>query len=231
MTLLLDSPPTASEEPEKAPSYSYGAFGEGQTNRTTGYSGRLGGYSDDKAGVLNWRRWYLPSAGRWASRDTVGISGGPNLFRYAGNNVPYFVDPAGTYPDHLVKTYGNWVGPDWSGGWRPSEHGGQDGPHAPIDDLDALAQVHDHEYAMYGFTSNTPNSHCKLIANLCLRDLCKLKARVDRKLIQGVRGLSANPANWHRHPENGSIPSDWFAKTYKAELPSLFPKPDNESDF
>ena len=94
MTLLLDSPPTASEEPEKVPSYSYGAFGEGGP-QDFGFVGLFGALSDVHIGTLNWNRWLDRLNGSWLSVDPIGIAGGVNTFRYAGNSVTGFVDPLG----------------------------------------------------------------------------------------------------------------------------------------
>ena len=88
MNQLLDSPPTAADEPEMVHSYSYGAFGEtnsGSRQFSFGYTGRWGGVADSRTGVLNWNRWYGPAPGRWLNRDMIGVAGGSNLFQYVGN--------------------------------------------------------------------------------------------------------------------------------------------------
>ena len=90
------------EAPETFDNYEYGAFGEedGQQIELAStpfrYTGRWGGYSDaDVSQVLNWNRWYGPDAGRWGSRDPIGIDGGFNTYVYVSNHLPSWVDPFG----------------------------------------------------------------------------------------------------------------------------------------
>jgi RHS repeat-associated protein len=80
----------------------YGAWGEPKGGNNAGnaspfgFTGRWGGYTDVRLGVVvNLNREYWWEAGRWGSRDPVGIRGGINLFSYAYNNIVRFVDPEG----------------------------------------------------------------------------------------------------------------------------------------
>ena len=48
------------------------------------------------SGLYNFRlRWYDPATGRWLSKDTIGISGGLNLYAFCGNDPVNYVDPWG----------------------------------------------------------------------------------------------------------------------------------------
>jgi RHS repeat-associated protein len=79
---------------------------------------------------------------RWLNRDPLGEKTGINLYSYVDNNAINAIDPMG-----LTKIYGNWCGPDWTGG-RVEEYS----PHPsgyyrdPIDNLDGACQVHDKCY-------------------------------------------------------------------------------------
>ena len=47
-------------------------------------------------GLYNFRaRWYDPAAGRWLSKDPIGLEGGLNLYEAFGNNPVCFRDPEG----------------------------------------------------------------------------------------------------------------------------------------
>ena len=41
------------------------------------------------------RRYYLPAIGRFISRDPIGITGGLNIYAYAGDDPVDFSDPTG----------------------------------------------------------------------------------------------------------------------------------------
>ena len=61
-------------------------------NRFT-WQGREYSYA---TGLYNFRaRWYDPAAGRWLSKDPIGLEGGLNLYEAFGNNPVCFVDPEG----------------------------------------------------------------------------------------------------------------------------------------
>ena len=63
---------------------------------------------------------------------------------------------------NYVPTHGNWCGPNWSGGWNPTLHGGIDGPAGPVNGLDSLCMRHDHLY------EQTTNAEMKRRADLWL---------------------------------------------------------------
>ncbi|MCG3127927.1 MAG: hypothetical protein CHACPFDD_02800 [Phycisphaerae bacterium] len=57
-------------------------------------------------------RWYDPALGRFVQRDSMGVSGGLNVYAYA-LNCPHNVDPAGyqTFPPVPGTTSADW---DWA---------------------------------------------------------------------------------------------------------------------
>ena len=71
--------------------------------------------------------------------DPIGFGGGPNLYRYAGNSPIRYSDPLG-----LWQWYGNWGGPDWTGGregtWNTVD---RSMVAAPIDAQDVCYKDHD----------------------------------------------------------------------------------------
>ncbi|WP_313316443.1 RHS repeat-associated core domain-containing protein [Stenotrophomonas sp.] len=84
----------------------YGSYG-----RTVSASGVLpdkryaGMYYHKESGLyLTWYRSYEPMAGRWISRDPIGLSGGENIYAYVGGDPISFIDPLGL--DSIV-TYQN----------------------------------------------------------------------------------------------------------------------------
>jgi RHS repeat-associated protein len=53
-------------------------------------------YQDDETDLLYYGyRYYSPSTGRWLCRDHIGERGGHNLYQFAHNNPPIFIDPTG----------------------------------------------------------------------------------------------------------------------------------------
>ena len=57
--------------------------------------------------LYNFRaRWYDPAAGRWLSKDPIGLEGGLNLYEAFGNNPVCFRDPEGR-DAAVVLTFGD----------------------------------------------------------------------------------------------------------------------------
>ncbi len=195
--------------------YDYDAWGKsvvvsGNMNVDFGFTGH---YFHQPSGMnLAMYRAYSPTLGRWISRDPIGENGGVDLYSYSFDDPIDLVDPTGGFPNSWVPRYGNWGGPDWSGGWRPSQHGGANGPLPPIDALDAAAMRHDVAYGWWGTQPGDPNSECWKIKNPCARNRCYRKEVADNKLINdanalaGTLGLNADlyiyGINWvFNHPE------------------------------
>jgi len=80
--------------------YAYDAFGKalsqtGAIPNPFKYIGRFG-VMDEGNGLMYMRaRYYDPEIGRFINKDPIGLSGGINLFTYAGNNPINFTDPQG----------------------------------------------------------------------------------------------------------------------------------------
>ena len=59
------------------------------------------------AGLYNFRaRWYDPAAGRWLSKDPIGLEGGLNLYEAFGNNPVCFGDILGESTVEIISTIG-----------------------------------------------------------------------------------------------------------------------------
>ena len=60
-------------------------------------------------GLYSFRaRWYDPSAGRWLSKDPIGLEGGLNLYEAFGNNPAYFRDPEGKFLGAILGGIGGF---------------------------------------------------------------------------------------------------------------------------
>lgn len=58
-----------------------------------------GQYYDAETGLhYNWHRFYDPDTGRYISADPIGLTGGMNLYAYAGGNPVNLIDPDGKNP-------------------------------------------------------------------------------------------------------------------------------------
>ncbi|MBW8364699.1 MAG: RHS domain-containing protein [Rhizobium sp.] len=106
-----------------------------------------GQYYDRETGLhYNYFRDYDPTTGRYVEADPIGLAGGTNLYAYVGGNPINATDPRG-----LVKLYGSWCGPDWTGGFSKQYDQLDDIERSimlpPVDDLDRCCQVHDITYA------------------------------------------------------------------------------------
>ena len=96
--------------------------------------------------------FYDSGIGRWINRDPIGdvfrepsvqieTMEGPSLYAFVGNDPIRKIDAVG-----LKKIYGNWCGPDWTGG-KKGEYDPNSGPYAPpIDALDSACEIHDKCY-------------------------------------------------------------------------------------
>ena len=78
----------------------YDAWGNllsgGDTTGPSGYRAQFGYYTDHETGlILCGHRYYDPAAGRWLTRDPIGIAGGLNVYGYCGGDPVSFTDPWG----------------------------------------------------------------------------------------------------------------------------------------
>ncbi len=131
--------------------YTYDAFGN--TLKQTGSRKRnhytFSTKEQDNSGLIYFgARYYEPRAGRWISKDPLGMVDGPNVYAYVNNNPVNLVDPWGLCVEKpkvglsICPRYGNWGGLDWSGGTQV--RAGEIGPDiSPIDQMDAKFRIHD----------------------------------------------------------------------------------------
>ncbi|MDH5859272.1 RHS repeat-associated core domain-containing protein, partial [Lampropedia aestuarii] len=95
---------------------------------------RMPGQHHDRVTGLyyNRYRYYDPQLGTYINQDPIGLVGGHNFYHYPLNPL-VLIDPVG-----LFKFYGEWCGPDWTGG-REHSYEPNDDPNyyaPPIDRLD-----------------------------------------------------------------------------------------------
>ena len=100
--------------------------------------------------------------------------------------------------------YGNWYGPDWCGGQRPSEHNGQMGNMQPIDSLDEACKQHDLDYASAESASD----------GRARRQIIK---QADLDLLQKLNALGDDSRKWPNPPKEVDM-----AKAYRNRAIEVF---------
>ncbi len=103
-----------------------------------------------------------------------------------------------------LGTYGNWYGPDWCGGQRPSENNGAIGNLEPVDSLDEICRDHDMNYS---FADSLTNE----------REKIQIKKRADIELLSNLNDLDEDPKNWSNPPEDSKR-----ANSYKRRAIEVF---------
>ncbi len=126
-----------------AESYTYDSFGN-----TTNSSGSLTNFFrytarefDTETNLYNYRaRYYDPTVGRFIKEDPIQFgSGDPNFYDYVSNNPVVYTDPSGR-----TRIYGNWCGPNWTGGQPEPYDPGHAGTYKPpINRYDTVCMHHD----------------------------------------------------------------------------------------
>ena len=126
-----------------AQTYTFDSFGKqtassGSITNPFQYTARE---SDAETGVYYYRaRYYGPQTGRFISEDPIRFgSGDGNFYDYVGNDPTRYTDPTGR-----LRIYGNWCGPDWTGGLREQYDPAHAGIYKrPIDRYDTVCMHHD----------------------------------------------------------------------------------------
>jgi RHS repeat-associated protein len=168
----------------------YDEFGNVVNDTNLGFQpfGFAGGLYDRDTGLLRFgARDYDAMTGKWTAKDPILFAGGDtNLFGYVGNNPANRRDPLG-----LWQWYGNWGGPDWTGGQKETWNSIDTAKaKMPLDKQDDCYMGHD---MCYG--SCRTHSSC----NESVLGECEINC--DRKLVGCLRGLG------------NDISNDWHAKT------------------
>jgi RHS repeat-associated protein len=143
-------------------------------------------FSDDETGLVYYNyRYYSPEVGRWLRRDPIMELGGENLYVIVSNKSINYIDYLG-----LWEYYGNWGGPDYTGGqnssWDQMTPAEQNQALAAIDAQDACYEGHD---KCYGDCRN--KYQCETARNCCF-SICDA-------ILEGCL-LSTNPfggAHWY----------------------------------
>jgi RHS repeat-associated protein len=124
--------------------YTFEPFGNTTTSgalSTNSY--QYTGRENDGTGLYFYRaRYYDPTIGRFISEDPKAYAGRSSLYNYVGGNPMTYTDPSGN-----VRIYGNWCGPDWTGGLVEEYNPGHDRIYLPlIDNVDYVYMQHDKCY-------------------------------------------------------------------------------------
>jgi RHS repeat-associated protein len=102
-----------------------------------------GQYFDSETGLhYNYFRGYDPATGRYIESDPIGLEGGLNTYAYVGGNPIKWIDPLG-----LSQLWGNWCGPNWTGGRNGMYDPNMSNSYAsPVDIMDTCCMSHDMRY-------------------------------------------------------------------------------------
>ncbi|OGP50206.1 MAG: hypothetical protein A2Y79_07825 [Deltaproteobacteria bacterium RBG_13_43_22] len=177
----------------------YDSFGNIITDTNSSFTipfGFAGGLYDQDTGLVRFGyRDYFPEVGRWTAKDPILFRGGDtDLFAYLINDpINYFdkygLDSTSWRGDGRSiwdgPKNGNWGGKNWSGGWNPSLHGGQNGPLLPTDSGDICYMNHDNCYTRAG-------------------DCGKAERSCDLELVNCLNKLPSNSKEWPSPPKLGT---------------------------
>jgi RHS repeat-associated protein len=164
--------------------YTYEPFGHtavygGPTSNPLQYTGR----ENDGTGLYYYRaRYYAPTLQRFVAEDPIGFGGWDfNIYAYVANNPINFSDPLG-----LFQWYGNWGGPDYTGGqlgsWNTID---RSRARPPIDRQDECYKVHD---LCYGACRDNYSCNCPADRQACFR-------KCDRQLSTCLNNLQGHPSH------------------------------------
>ena len=177
-----------------------------------------GQYFDQETGLhYNYFRYYDPETGRYITSDSIGLRGSLNTYAYVDADPINAIDPSG-----LVKLYGSWCGPDWTGGFRKSYNElditERRAALPPIGALDQCCQTHDVTYAScrQNFPCNPEKrSQCFLEADRRLSSCSACTSGGSRQLILMIID-----------PANGGNPN----KSIKDYMRDSMPANENNAD-
>jgi RHS repeat-associated protein len=187
-------------------SYTYEPYGNTTTTGTSSTnSQQFTGRENDGTGLyFNRHRYYKPGYARFVSEDVTDFAGGNvNLYAYVGQDPIDYRDPSGN-----VKIYGNWCGPNWTGGqtypYDPNKGPYQD-PIPGNGGLDTTCMHHDICY--YQCRQNSP---CDPSARSnCMRTVCD-EALFNEIEASGLLGIQN---------------AFWPTVVYDGILLNIFPDP------
>ena len=147
--------------------YTYDVFGSPSATSSIGNRFMFTGREyDTETGLYYYRaRYYNPEIGRFLQTDPLGYLANMNRYVYVDNNPVNWLDPYG-----LFKWYGNWGGPDWTGGQKtpyenltPQEQKNLPKPH---DNQDRCYKAHDLCYS----ANRVAKENCKKDNKSCNGD-------------------------------------------------------------
>ena len=159
-----------------------------------------GQYYDQETGLhYNMVRYYDPTLDRYITSDPMRLRGGMNTYTYVDSNPINYIDPMG-----LWKWYGNWGGPDWTGGqegtWNDVD---RSKALPPQDAQDVCYQAHD---ICYGDCRDCSASKSDFRGE-CFKSC-------DRELATCLGNLGDDPSN------------NWRAKRARRYFSNSNPSPD-----
>jgi len=175
-----------------AQSYTYDSFGN-----TTNSSGSLtnffryaGREFDTETNLYYNRARYLdPATGRFLSEEPKAYAGRTSLYAYVGNNPTAYTDPSGN-----TRIYGNWCGPDWTGG-RVEEYNPTHIYLPPINNVDYVCMQHDMCYyscrANHPCNSNDRQNCMRICDSALIRD--EPNTTWGNIIRNGIKWFNKNP--------------------------------------
>ena len=175
-----------------AQSYTYDSFGN-TTNATgslTNFLRYTGREFDTETNLYYNRARYLdPATGRFLSEEPKAYAGRTSLYAYVGNNPIAYTDPSGN-----TRIYGNWCGPDWTGG-RVEEYNPTHIYLPPINNVDYVCMQHDMCYyscrANHPCNSNDRQNCMRICDSALIRD--EPNTTWGNIIRNGIKWFNKNP--------------------------------------